>query len=340
MTGGRPLRFLGLALGGWVMIRIVVLLPEIGAVPPAGVIPRLIASFMPDVAATGLARHHARPSPAHRPARTGRRPALRSRPPPRLPPRPPPRRAAPVPDQRAPKRVMHASPIAPDHRIDDVPSPLAPPSPMRGTSRLAGSAWLLARGGAAGTVSGGQLGASQGGMRLTYALGRDRRVALAARIAAPLDGRGREVALGVEWQPLSLPIRLIAEQRFVLDGGRGGPTIGMIAGYGPSDIAPGVRIEAYGQGGAIARDGIEGFVDASARVTHPLAKIGGARVAIGIGAWGSAQRAAARIDIGPSIVATLPIAPKSLRLTLDWRERVAGAARPGSGPALSIGSDF
>jgi hypothetical protein len=192
----------------------------------------------------------------------------------------------------------------------------------------------------AGTLSGGQLGASQGGMRITYALGTRRRFALAARIAAPLKGAGREAALGFEWQPTRFPVRLIAEQRFVLDGGRGGPTLGAIAGYGPSDIAPGIRIEAYGQAGAIARDGIEGFVDASARITHPLGALARVRIDIGIGAWGSAQRAAERFDIGPSIVATVPIARKTIRLTLDWRERIAGAARPGSGPALSIGSDF
>lgn len=335
MTGGRPLRFLALALGGWVAIRIAVLLPEIEAVPAATVIPRLIAALVPDVTATGLARRHVVPSPG--PARADPRLTIRS---PQPQPQPEPRLTRSIERQPEAGRIILPAHVAPDRRIDPIPSPRAPPAPVRGMSRLNGSAWLLVRGGPAGTVSGGQLGASQGGMRFTYALGRHRRVALAARIAAPLKGRGREVALGVEWQPLRLPIRLVAEQRFVLDGGRGGPTVGVIAGYGPSDIAPGVRIEAYGQGGAIARDGIAGFVDASARVTHLLGKIGQARVDIGIGAWGSAQRDAARFDIGPSVVATLPIARRSFRLTLDWRERIAGDARPGSGPALSIGSDF
>jgi len=331
MTGGRPLRFLALAVGGWVAIRIAVLLPEIRAVPTADVIPRLIAAVVPNVAATGLARHHAALSTEH--ARASPRITIpQPQPQPRLPRR--------VERQPEASLIILAARVAPDRRIDPIPSPQAPPNPLRGTSRLTGSAWLLVRGGPAGTVSGGRLGASQGGMRFTYALGRHRRVALAARIAAPLKGRGREIALGVEWQPLRLPIHLVAEQRFVLDGGRGGPTVGVIAGYGPSNIAPGIRIEAYGQGGAIVREGLEGFIDASARVTHPLGTIGKARVDIGIGAWGSAQRAAARFDVGPSVVATLPIARKSLRLTLDWRERIAGNARPGSGPALSIGSDF
>ncbi|WP_204317143.1 hypothetical protein, partial [Klebsiella aerogenes] len=29
-----------------------------------------------------------------------------------------------------------------------------------------------------------------------------------------------------------------------------------------------------------------------------------------------------------------------LRIALDWRQRVAGEARPGSGPALTLGADF
>ena len=30
----------------------------------------------------------------------------------------------------------------------------------------------------------------------------------------------------------------------------------------------------------------------------------------------------------------------AIALALDWRQRVAGAARPGSGPALTLASDF
>ncbi len=331
MTGGRPLRFLALALGGWVVIRIAVLLPEIDALPVVKILPRMIGVLVPGVAATGFARLApvASLSPLQAPALPAiRPPRLRSIPAASIAPRP------------AAKAVVQPASATSVAQVDRIPSPLATPTIVRGPSRLNGSAWLLVRGGPGGTLSGGQLGASQGGIRVTYALGERRRFALAARIAAPLKGRGREVALGIEWQPTDLPIRLIVERRFVLDGGRGGPTVGVIAGYGPSDVAPGVRIEAYGQGGAIARDGVEGFVDASARLTHPIGSIAGARVDIGIGAWGSAQRAAARVDIGPSIVATLPVARTSLRVMLDWRERIVGDARPGSGPALSIGTDF
>ncbi len=333
MTGGRPLRFLALSLGGWVMMRAALLLPEIGSFPPSAIIPRLIKAIVPDVAAAVREPAPIPPLVEPPPPRTVVLPQVRTVT--QVPPLP---QIIETPTGRS-TAIVQARPaiVAP---VDTIPSPVSPPIPARNASRLNGSAWLLVRGGPAGTVSGGQLGASQGGMRLTYALGDRRRVALAARIAAPLRGAGREAALGIEWQPTRLPIRLVAEQRFVLDGGRGGPTVGVIAGYGPSDIAPGIRLEAYGQAGAIARDTIEGFVDASTRVTHPFGAVAGVRIDAGIGAWGSAQRAAERLDIGPTIVATMPVAGKSIRLALDWRERITGTARPGSGPALSIGSDF
>ena len=330
MNGGRPLRFLALALGGWVMIRVALLLPEVASLPTSDIVPRVIDVLVPRVAAVVLGRSRLIRIVAMVSSDVTVAPVVIVRRVTRLP------IAGPTPWIAA--AIREAPQEQPS--VYAIPSPVAPPAVATSASRLSGSAWLLARGGPAGTVSGGQLGASQGGLRLVYALSDRRRFALVARVATPLEGKGREAAVGVEWQPTRLPIRLVAEQRFVLDGGRGGPTLGVIAGYGPSDIAPGVRVEAYGQAGGIVLDEIEGFVDASARLTHPLGKVAGAGVDIGVGAWGSAQRDASRFDIGPSVVATVPVAGKTLRLTLDWRERIAGSARPGSGPALSIGSDF
>jgi hypothetical protein len=34
------------------------------------------------------------------------------------------------------------------------------------------------------------------------------------------------------------------------------------------------------------------------------------------------------------------VAHGGLRLGAEWRQRVAGKAKPGSGPALSLGADF
>ncbi len=331
MSVGRPLRFLALALGGWVMVRVALLLPEVASLPPSDMIPRVIEVLVPQVAAAILGRPRVPPRVVTMPRVAVALPISAKGRPWQVPTITPPGPVA---------RVLPDLPAVAEPRTYLIPSPVAPPLVANGRSRLSGSAWLLARGGPAGTVSGGQLGASQGGLRLAYALGSQRKVALVARVATPLKGAGREAALGIEWQPTRLPIRLVAEQRFALDGGRGGPTVGVIAGYGPAEVAPGIRLEAYGQAGGIARDGIEGFVDASARLTHPLGKLAGATIDIGVGAWGSVQRDAERFDIGPSIVAALPVARKTIRLTFDWRERIAGGARPGSGPALSIGSDF
>ena len=329
MRDGRPLRFLGVALAGWTALRTVMLWP--GAEPLA---PLMRALAPPLAAAVPLPLIHSSPV-VLRPVGVERQPpAVVGNPRPLAP-------TAAVTVTLAPMMTAaRPPPSSPISMPGVLFAPLAPAQIARAGSRLAGSAWMLARGGPAGTLSGGQLGASQAGVRMTYALGGARRVALTARYATPLQGVGKEVAVGVEWKPTRLPFRLIAEQRFVLDGGRGGPTLGIIAGYGPADIAPGVRIESYGQAGAIARDGMEGFVDTAARLTHPTARIGGARLDLGVGAWGSAQRGAARFDLGPTAGIAIPVAGRHVRMSLDWRERLAGSARPGSGPALTIGSDF
>jgi hypothetical protein len=200
--------------------------------------------------------------------------------------------------------------------------------------------WGIARAGETGIQPGGQLGGSQAGARLTYALGDARRVALSARVSAPATGRGAELALGIDWQPGKVPVHLIVEHRLALDGGRGGPAALVVGGIDPVAIGAGFRLEAYAQAGAIHRTRIEPFADGALRITRPVATIGRTRIDLGAGSWGGAQRGAARLDIGPTLALAIPVADRSVRLTLDWRHRIAGRAAPGSGPALSIGSDF
>lgn len=202
------------------------------------------------------------------------------------------------------------------------------------------SGWSIARGGSDDALLGGQLGASQAGVRALYTIDRTRRLALSARLATPLSGKGREAALGIDWQPTRLPLHLIAEQRLSLDGGRSGPAVLAVGGLAPTRLAAGFDIEGYVQTGAVARGRIEPFADGAARLTRPLVARGGWRLDAGVGAWGGAQRGATRVDIGPTLGLAMPLAGRRLRITADWRQRVAGQARPGSGPALSIGSDL
>lgn len=346
MKNGRPLRFLLLTLGGWTGLRTVMLWPDPlpqALPPPLPSLLRLANAAPPPALASAPAQPA--PSAAAQPADARRgswSPSLV------VAPATPPRMAVARATPGEPIDLTLA--LAALVRFDQaevepqgngaIPPPLRP-TPVAGPrSRLAASAWLITRGGSGGTLLGGQLGGSQAGTRLTYALGEARRVAVAARVATPLSGRGREAALGLEWQPTRAPLRLVAEQRLSLDGGKGGPTLMAIGGIGPTPIAAGFRLESYAQAGAIARHGVEAFADGAARLAHPVASLGGTTLDAGAGTWGAAQRGAARLDVGPSLGLVVPVAHHPIRLTLDYRYRVAGEARPGSGVALAIGSDF
>ena len=248
---------------------------------------------------------------------------------------------APVPGQ---KPFLLASPVpAPDAAALPAMSvpPSRRPSPDVAPKRWSASAFLLARGeGDSGGLSGGQLGGSQAGVRVAYLLDAKHRIALVGRLATPLQGRGAEAAAGLEWQPTRLPVRIVAEERVLLDTGKAAPAAGVVGGFGPLPIGHGLRAEGYGQAGVIARDGGVAYVDSLARVTHPVFTSHGAEVTLGAGAWGGAQPGVTRLDVGPSVGLSVPVGERRLRVALDWRERVAGHARPGSGLALVAGIDF
>lgn len=334
---GRPLRFLALTAAGWMAMRVVALWPSMDGDTT------LIDVVAPPALAMTDAPVAIRTAPPV--ARANAAESL----PVRHPQIPLARKSSATPSVSAPPVLDHItlaldapSPVtAPviDRRLPGIAPPLGP-TPPSSTSRLSGSAWLIARGGSNRSLLGGQLGASQAGVRLLYALGDARRLFLTARVATPLPGRGREAAMGVEWRPARSPVRFVAEQRVALSGGRGGPSVLAIGGIGPTRVVADVDLEAYGQAGGIVRDRLEGFADGAARIARPMARIGPARLDLGMGAWGGIQRDAGRLDIGPTIGLSVPIARRTIRLTIDWRERIAGSARPDSGPALSLGIDF
>lgn len=344
---GRPLRFLGAATLGWVALRTIAVWPD-SPLPaplvakPAGPAPAAAAPFF-------IATATAAPMPApFLPAATPRVPI--ALPPNAVTPTPPPHQRRPSdPSRVALAMVGLLSPGTPSCAAmtaegppQTMPMPGARPAPTPRGSRFSASAWVLVRDGGspAPGLGGGQLGGGQAGLRIAYALGAARRIALVARLTSPLSGPGREAAIGVEWRPTKLPIRLVAEHRFALDGGKGGPGIAVIGGTGPARIAGGFDLETYGQAGVIRRARTEPYADGAARLTRPLARLGKVRVDLGLGVWGGAQRGAARLDVGPTFGLRAPVGGKTVRLSVEWRQRVAGTARPASGPALSIGSDF
>lgn len=325
---GRPLRALLIGALAWVGLRTAMLWPvaldEEATTAPAEA--RKTRSQPVIVAAAGGFR---KPVPAKNEAASV--PGFDRRP---SPPRPVPHEGIPA---TPPSAVRPDAPVL----AEGGSTPVLPLAPERAPaeSRWSGSGWAIVRGQGATGVATPQLGGSQAGARVAYRLDDRGRLAMAGRIATALGNRQQEAAIAIEWRPTRLPVRLILEQRIGMANIRGGPGIG-VAGGGRVALPEGLSLDGYAQGGAIARDGIELYGDGAARIGREVAAGGGAALDLGLGAWGAAQRGAERVDIGPSAAVTLPVAGQRLRLSLDWRQRVAGRARPGSGPALSLGTDF
>ncbi|OQW76339.1 MAG: hypothetical protein BVN32_09360 [Proteobacteria bacterium ST_bin14] len=347
---GSPLRFLALVVGGWVSIRVIMLWPNSAALTvPLGP----LESQAPMATLPPIAPREAGGG-VYRAPRTDALPLSSSSLSPKNLPAPHRQRPAPDPQRIALAllgmiRFGAAEPVPPAGRsISPGPSlalwpwPAADDRPDRSPSRWSGGFWLIARDGrgVGASLSGSQLGGSQAGARLAYALGSARRVSIVGRLASPLAGSGQEGAVGLEWRPTRLPVRLVAEQRIGINGAVGGPSLALVGGVGPVPIGRGFRLESYGQAGIIGRGGVIGYADGALRVNRHVAVIGGSPIDLGAGGWGAVQPGAARLDLGPSIGARLPVSTRRVRISLDWRQRVAGDALPGSGPALSIGADL
>lgn len=330
---GRPVRFVVTVAVGWTALRVLLLWPEGATLPEA------IEAANPLRPAAAAPTH--RISNATAPGRVPRTAAVRP--------------------ATVHVRSLAAVPAASEsptgyamlnllaygaERIDVrdpnlLPRTPAPPAmlPDRAApGRWEASAWLVTRRGTG--VGGTMLGGDQIGARLARRIDRHGRLALYARATAPLAGSGRELALGVEWRPWRAPMRFLVEQRLALDSGTSGPAVAIVGGVSGVDLPFAFELEGYAQAGAVKRVRVEPFADGALRITRPVAAFGAAQLALGAGAWGAAQREAARVDVGPTAIATLPISGQTVRVALDWRERIGGDARPGSGPALTLGADF
>lgn len=332
---GRPLRFLALMLGGWVALRVFLLWPPVEAV--VGALTRE-ARGGSSVAAKAVI-----PLGQPKVARVVLRLPARSH-----------RVVVAIPNVTASvgQAVASADPIGFPSDQFWMAGPTLPQAmsggpvgraPLSGTPRWTASAWLVARGeGSATLAPGGTLGGSQAGLRIAYRPLRDAPVALFARVSRPLQTRGAEAALGGEAQPFArIPVRAALEQRFAIeDGAAEGTTLSLIGGFNDVPLAGGLRLDAYGQAGIIGLRRRTSFVDGAASITRPIAAWGDTELLLGAGVWGAAQPGLSRFDIGPRAELRVPIARRRVRLGLEWRERVAGDARPDSGPALTLGADF
>lgn len=254
----------------------------------------------------------------------------------------------------APSEPGSNSPLAPEADlgpVQDSPTPeardMAPPQhpapPLK--RRPSGSGWILIRPdrSPAGIAPQGQLGASQMGARVLLpvdAVGAGLSVSL--RLSAPAFSKdGREAALGLDLaQVFGLPLSILAEGRLPIEkGGQVRPALLVVSGLYDRDVFRGILAEGYVQAGSVGISHRLPFADGHLTLTKPLGKnASGLRLGprLGLGLWGGAQPGLARLNLGPTLI----FPGKSLRISVDWRFRVAGAARPASGPSLSIGKDF
>lgn len=163
-------------------------------------------------------------------------------------------------------------------------------------------------------------------------------------MASALQGtREREAALGLSARPLAqVPVRVAAELRA---SERVGGTELRPAAYAVTELAPqalplGTSAEAYAQAGYVGGTGHSAFVDGQVRVDRSIASVDDFDLRAGGGAWGGAERGGARLDVGPSASVTFDMGEARGRLAADYRFRVAGDARPASGPALTLSAGF
>jgi hypothetical protein len=211
------------------------------------------------------------------------------------------------------------------------------------TGRWSGTAWLLWRPETGGSVvQAPLLGGSQGGARIDYRLlsGKAGQLSLYGRASRAFTGpSSEEGALGLAVRPAGLPVSLLAERRQRIGpGGRNGFALLAAGGIGPRDVAHRVEAEGYAQAGIVGLPGSDGFADGKASLGYRLAPQG--RVTLGGSISGSIQPGASRVDVGPELRLRLPMGQSALRLSTEWRTRIAGDARPASGPAVTLVTDF
>ncbi|WP_338466758.1 hypothetical protein RXV95_14630 [Novosphingobium sp. ZN18A2] len=234
--------------------------------------------------------------------------------------------------------------------MNPAPQPVPPAGTSR-TSRWSADGWVLARrdGGEAALLPGAPgYGGSQAGAVLRYRLHDGGRAApyLYARVSGALGrpGGDRDVAAGIGVRPVpSMPLRLLAEARVTQSTGKARvrPAATVVTELAPQRLPMGVKAEVYAQAGYVGGKGATAFFDLQAVADKRVAATGGnMELRLGGGAWAGGQRGAARLDLGPRASARLRVQGTASRVAFDWRFRVAGNARPGSGPAITVSAGF
>lgn len=216
--------------------------------------------------------------------------------------------------------------------------------------RLSLDAWVFLRQGDGTRPAFGprpaSLGASQVGVVARYALapGHALRPDAYLRISQALAADGEsEAAAGLAMRPLrDVPVAAHAELRLTRQNGRNEvrPAAFVTAGLDRQPLVAGIAVRGYAQAGYVAGDFATGFADGQLVAEAAVADMPAGTVRAGMGAWGGAQKGAARIDLGPSASLEARVAGAPVRIETTYRLRVAGDAQPGSGFAVTLATGF
>lgn len=225
-------------------------------------------------------------------------------------------------------------------------APVRPATSSGTTDRWSGFAYLFGRSGSTNSrgalAPGGQLGGSQAAARLAYQVDDAGRLAVAARVDSSLRSTHRaEIGAGVDLIPVpGTPLRVSVERRVAV--GRDGRNAwsAYAAGGFYRAVAERVELDGYAQAGVVGAKRRDLFADGALRASHRTGIGRDLDLRLGAGAWGAAQPGAARLDLGPRAAVTARLARLPVTLALEGRMRVVGRARPGSGVALTLATDF
>jgi hypothetical protein len=210
------------------------------------------------------------------------------------------------------------------------------------------SFWTLWRDGPSqgALATNGQIGGSQSGVRARLPIanvGERTLLNLSSRLSLPLaDSRGAEASLGASLAISGkIPIEFIVERRIPIDNSaKQSWSLTAVSGINAVQLPQNLQIDGYLQTGIVGAQKRRPFVGGNIVVSRAADLNRPDRMRLGIGLWGDAQSGLSRIDVGPEISFNTKSAGLPMRISAQWRFRVAGHANPSSGPAVVIGGDF
>ena len=134
----------------------------------------------------------------------------------------------------------------------------------------------------------------------------------------------------------SIPFSITAERRQAsgrYSTGRSDFALFTEGGVYQQPLGWNLLLDGYAQAGVLGLRSRDVFADGGVTVSRPVFD----RFSAGFGIWAGYQPGLYRVDAGPRVSMRVR---QNVSHHLDWRQRLAGTAQAGSGPALTLGTNF